>query len=58
MGAGQFFDPNIEAVIRCLDGFADDATAAKYEAIRYGDYFRLRLDNNHPDQVGVAAATL
>ena len=51
---GMFFDPNIEAVIRCLDGFADATTPAKFEPIRYGDYFGLRLDSNFPDRVGVA----
>ena len=53
---GMFFDPNIEAVVRCLDGFAGDATAAKHAPIRYGDYFRHRLDSNYPDRVGVSAA--
>ena len=53
---GMFFDPNIEAVVRCLDGFAGGATAAKHAPVRYGDYFRHRLDNNYPDRVGVSAA--
>ena len=51
---GMFFDPNIEATIRCLDGFAGGAKPVNYGPIRYGDYFRLRLDANYPDRVGAA----
>ncbi len=52
---GMFFDPNIEAEIRCLDGFAGGGTPVKHAPIRYGDYFGHRLDSNYPDRVGVAA---
>lgn len=54
--AGMFFDPDVAAVIRCLDSFVDDGNPPKYPPIRYGDYFSLRLDSNYPDRVGVAAA--
>lgn len=50
---GMFFDPNIETVIRCLDRFVDEARPAKYEPVRYGDYFQGRLDSNYPDRVGL-----
>ena len=53
---GMFFDPNIEAVVRCLDGLAGGAMPVKHAPIRYGDYFGLRLDSNYPDRVGVTAA--
>lgn len=51
---GMFFDPNLEAVVECLAGFADEARPAKYAPVRYGDYFRMRLDSNFPDRVGLA----
>jgi isopenicillin N synthase-like dioxygenase len=54
---GMFFDPNIETVVRCLDGFVDRARPVRFAPIRYGDYFRTRLDANYPDRVGVEAAT-
>ncbi|MEQ9124872.1 MAG: 2-oxoglutarate and iron-dependent oxygenase domain-containing protein [Alphaproteobacteria bacterium] len=50
---GQFFDPNLDAVIAPLSRFA---TPSAPEPIRYGDYFAMRLDANYPDRVGVAAA--
>jgi len=46
----MFFDPNIEAEIRGLEKFCDEQSPAKYPAIRYGDYYRHRLDNNYPDR--------
>ncbi len=49
---GMFFDPNIEAAVSCLDGFSGDAATVKHAPIRYGDYFRRRLDANYPDRVG------
>ena len=52
---GMFFDPHIEAEVRCLGGFTDDTTSVKHAPIRYGDYFGLCLDSNYPDRVGVAA---
>jgi len=54
---GLFFDPNLDAMINCLDGFADQARPAGQAPIRYGDYFRMRLDSNFPDRVGVARAS-
>ena len=50
---GMFFDPNVDATIRCLDSFAQ-ASGAKYEPIRYGAYFRMRLDANYPDRTPAA----
>jgi isopenicillin N synthase-like dioxygenase len=50
---GMFFDPNIETEIRCLDAFAGE-DGAKYEPIRYGAYFRMRLDANYPDRTQAA----
>ncbi len=47
----MFFDPDIEAEIRCLDGFTQDGEG-QYEPIRYGVYFQNRLDSNFPDRVG------
>lgn len=46
---GMFFDPNVDTVVSCLEGFATDAKV-KYEPIRYGAYFRMRLDANYPDR--------
>ena len=51
---GMFFDPNIEAVVSCIDSFAGGTATVKHAPIRYGDYFRRRLDSNYPDRVGVA----
>ena len=45
-----FFDPNHDAVIRCLDGFRTEGAAAKYPAITYADYYGERMDTNHPDR--------
>jgi len=46
----MFYDPDIEANIRGLDYFCDDQSPAKHLAIRYGDYYRDRLDSNYPDR--------
>ncbi len=51
---GMFFDPNMDAVVDCLDGFSGGGATVKHAPIRYGDYFRLRLDANYPDRVDVA----
>jgi isopenicillin N synthase-like dioxygenase len=49
---GYFFDPNLGTEIGCLRNFAGQSTPAKYPAIRYGDYFSMRLDANYVDRVG------
>lgn len=49
---GMFFDPNLDTVVEPLPRFAGEGEAP---AIRYGDYFSMRLDANYPDRVGVAA---
>jgi isopenicillin N synthase-like dioxygenase len=54
---GMFFDPDIDAHIRCLDQFTEGGQPVKHPPIRYGDYFQNRLDNNYPDRVGVVATT-
>ena len=46
---GYFFDPRLDAEIRCLPRF-QQAEPSKYEPIRYGDYFAMRLDLNHPNR--------
>lgn len=48
----MFFDPNLDAVIATLPHFAG-LQPGKYDPIRYGDYFTLRLDTNYPDRVGI-----
>jgi isopenicillin N synthase-like dioxygenase len=50
-----FFDPNIEASISCLPRFAGAEVPARYQPIRYGEYYQMRLDANYPDRVGVTA---
>lgn len=52
---GMFFDPDLDATVETLGQFAD-LQPGKYEPIRYGDYFTLRLDTNYPDRVGVEKA--
>jgi isopenicillin N synthase-like dioxygenase len=46
---GYFFDPSLDAVIECLPQFCE-SEPAHYEPIRYGDYFAMRLDANHPNR--------
>ncbi len=41
-----FFDPNIEAHIACMPRFTSADRPAKYEPVRYGDYYSMRLDAN------------
>ncbi len=50
----MFFDPNLDTVIETLPKFAH-LQHGKYEPIKFGDYFTLRLDTNYPDRVGVDA---
>ena len=45
-----FFDPNHDAIIRCLKGFLAGGAAAKYPPIAYADYYQERMDTNHPDR--------
>lgn len=49
----MFFDPHVDTVLSCLDGFKDAGTPEKYAPIRYGQYLLGRLDTNHP--TGMAA---
>jgi isopenicillin N synthase-like dioxygenase len=42
----MFFDPNLDADVSCLPRFCRD-TPAKYEPVRYGDYYAGRLDANY-----------
>lgn len=41
-----FFDPSLEAHISCLAQFTGPGRPAKYEPVRYGDYYSMRLDAN------------
>ena len=41
----MFFDPNVEAEIRCFDTFKE-AGEARHAPVRYGSYFSMRLDAN------------
>ncbi len=52
---GMFFDPDINAQIRCLDRFTGPDRPARHPTIRYGDYFQERLDSNYPDRVAATA---
>lgn len=45
-----FFDPNLDAEIRCLDGFLAGGAKPKYPAVTYADYYGERMDTNHPDR--------
>jgi isopenicillin N synthase-like dioxygenase len=56
-----FFDPNLDARIACLPGFAGPDRPPKFEPVRYGDYYAMRLDANFqraavPSGAGAAAA--
>lgn len=50
-----FFDPNLDARIECLPRFAGADRPAKYEPVRYGDYYAMRLDSNF-QRAGIAVA--
>ncbi|MBT4490101.1 MAG: isopenicillin N synthase family oxygenase [Rhodospirillaceae bacterium] len=52
----MFFDPDVEADIRCLKQFTDATHPARHQPIRYGDYFQERLNSNYPDRTEAAAA--
>ena len=45
-----FFDPNHDTIIRCLDGCVREGEAPKYAPISFFDYYRERMDSNHPDR--------
>lgn len=42
-----FHNPNIDAVIECLDVFCDDDNPPKYEPIAYGEYAELKYRQAH-----------
>ncbi len=44
----MFFDPNVDTVLHCLDGFKDSTGQQKYKPVRFGEYLLDRLDTNHP----------
>ena len=46
----MFFDPNMDASIRCLRKFIDTDHPAQYPAIQYGNYIAERLNKNYPDR--------
>jgi isopenicillin N synthase-like dioxygenase len=50
-----FFDPNLDATVECLPRFATAAEPARYEPIRYEDYYTMRLDTNYPDRASAPA---
>lgn len=57
LSIAYFFDPNLDAEVRCLPAFCRD-TPPKHPPMRYGDYFAMRLDANYPDRTGMPAATV
>lgn len=44
----MFFDPHVDTVLHCLDGFKDGAAPVKHQPVRFGEYLLGRLDDNHP----------
>ena len=42
-----FHNPNIDAVIECLDAFCDADNPAKYEPLTYGEYAELKYRQAH-----------
>src|SRR5262249_4389574 len=50
---GYFFDPSLRTEVSCLANFIRQTMPAKYPAIRYADYFGMRLDANYTDRVGI-----
>jgi isopenicillin N synthase-like dioxygenase len=51
-----FFDPNVDAEIACLPQFVSASRPARYEPVRYGDYYAMRLDSNFQRADTAAAA--
>ncbi len=45
----MFFDPNMDTMIRCFDRFAENEV--RHPPIRFEDYYRQRMDTNHPDRL-------
>lgn len=45
-----FFDPNYSSMIECLDGFASWSDDVRHPPVRFIDYYRERMDTNHPDR--------
>jgi isopenicillin N synthase-like dioxygenase len=52
-----FFDPSLDATVECLPRFSSAARPARYDPIRYGDYYTMRLDANFPGRTGAPAAS-
>jgi len=42
-----FHNPNVDAVVECLDAFRDADHPARYEPVRYGDYALMRYRQTH-----------
>lgn len=42
-----FFDPNLAAEIKVIEGFEDAESATKFPPVRFGDYFANRLNLNY-----------
>ena len=40
-----FFDPNLDVTVRCFEQFCRDRPA-RYDPVRFGDYYAARLDAN------------
>ena len=47
-----FFDPSLDATVECLARFSGATRPVRYEPVRYGDYYTMRLDKNFPDRTG------
>lgn len=52
----MFFDPALDTMVEVLPEFVKAGQRPKHEPIRYGDYFSMRLNANHPRNP--SAATL
>lgn len=42
-----FFDPNLSAEIKVVEGFEDENSAEKFPPVRFGEYFANRLNLNY-----------
>lgn len=42
-----FFDPNLKAKIVCLSEFVTPEHPAKFDSVRFGDYYARRLNSNY-----------
>ena len=45
-----FMDPELDSIVEPISTFIEAGQKSKYEPIRYGDYFAMRLDANYPDR--------